>query len=286
MIKGLNYKFTATYEEDNTGKHHYYLNGVELISCTNLLKKHNLAPKYDAVDDEKLTIASEYGKFVHRELELFIKKDEVSFAQEQKNFEKWYKDNAKKGINIVFVESEMKVNNDLVGGSIDLIYEENEELVIADFKTTSQVHKEAVSWQLSIYRELSGAFLDVVRAQNDLFTFEKMDRVPAEKYEQKKLYEERFGKGADAYNNASTQLHRSAPFIEENIFEQFRNILRDVRRQLLHYPAFYIEDDALETQRECQTLFEECTKRTQTINDEMDKLISDLREYLKKLDVA
>ena len=156
MIKGLDYKFTATYEEDNTGKHHYYLNGVELIGCTTLLKKHNLAPKYDAVDDETLTKASEYGKLVHRELELFIKNDEVSFAQEQKNFEAWINENAKKGNNIVFVESEMKVNNDLVAGTIDFIYEENEELVIADFKTTSQVHKEAVSWQLSIYRELLG----------------------------------------------------------------------------------------------------------------------------------
>lgn len=165
-------------------------------------------------------------------------------------------------------------------------YREELERLSKQLERKNYVSKVRFDAEFSIYRELSGAFLDVVRAQNDLFTFEKMDRVPAEKYEQKKLYEERFGKGADAYNNASTQLHRSAPFIEENIFEQFRNILRDVRRQLLHYPAFYIEDDALETQRECQTLFEECTKRTQTINDEMDKLISDLREYLKKLDVA
>ena len=165
-------------------------------------------------------------------------------------------------------------------------YREELERLTKQLERKNYVSKVRFDAEFSIYRELSGAFLDVVRAQNDLFTFEKMDRVPAEKYEQKKLYEERFGKGADAYNNASTQLHRSAPFIEENIFEQFRNILRDVRRQLLHYPAFYIEDDALETQRECQTLFEECTKRTQTINDEMDKLISDLREYLKKLDVA
>lgn len=119
-------------------------------------------------------------------------------------------------------------------------YREELERLSKQLERKNYVSKVRFDAEFSIYRELSGAFLDVVRAQNDLFTFEKMDRVPAEKYEQKKLYEERFGKGADAYNNASTQLHRSAPFIEENIFEQFRNILRDVRRQLLHYPAFYI----------------------------------------------
>ena len=165
-------------------------------------------------------------------------------------------------------------------------YREELERLSKQLERKNYVSKVRFDAEFSIYRELSGAFLDVVRAQNDLFTFEKLDRIPTEKDKQKKLYEERFEMGRNAYNNASTQLHRNAPFIEENIFEQFRNILRDARLQLFHYPAFYIEEGALELQKECPKVFEECTKRTQTINNAMDKLISDLREYLKKLDVA
>ena len=150
MIKGLNYKSQAVFDEE---KHKYYLDGRELISTTQLMKKHNLGADYSSVNEELLTKSASYGTLIHKELELFIKKDEVSFTQEVENFEMWIKENQ---LENNMVASELMVNNDLVAGTIDLIYEENEELVIADFKTTSQVHKEAVSWQLSIYRELLG----------------------------------------------------------------------------------------------------------------------------------
>lgn len=151
MIKGLNYNFTASYVEDEDGKHHYYKNGKELIGATTLMKKHNLGVYYESVDEEKLKKCAEYGKTVHKELESFIKDDMPSFSSEVMNFEIWSKQN-----HIEYLESELKVNNDLVGGSIDFIYEKDNEIVIADFKTTASIHKEAVSWQLSIYRELLG----------------------------------------------------------------------------------------------------------------------------------
>ena len=157
MLKGLDYNFTATYEEDEKGKHHFYLNGKEIIGCTTLLKKHHLSPNYDAVDKEKLEEASKYGRIVHGELENYIKNDKLSFSVEVDNFDMWIKENQ---LEDSMIESEMKVNNDLVGGIIDFIYQEDDGLVIADFKTTSQVHKDAVSWQLSIYRELLGLPID------------------------------------------------------------------------------------------------------------------------------
>jgi len=150
MIKGLDYKSSAVFDEK---EHKYYVDGKELISTTQLMRKHNLSPKYDAVDEETLNKSANYGTLIHKELELFIKKDEVSFTQEVENFEMWIKENQLKNN---MVASELQVNNDLVAGTIDFIYEDADGLVIADFKTTSQVHKEAVSWQLSIYRELLG----------------------------------------------------------------------------------------------------------------------------------
>ena len=149
MLKGLDYKPSAIFIESN---HQYYVDGKPLISTTQLMKKHNLAPDYSVVDADTLKKASEYGTIVHKELELFIKEDRVSFTKECENFEMWIKENQ---LEDSMVASELVVNNDLVAGTIDFIYEDDG-LVIADFKTTSQVHKEAVSWQLSIYRELLG----------------------------------------------------------------------------------------------------------------------------------
>lgn len=139
---------TATFNEK---EHKYYLNGRELISTTQLMKKHNLGVYYESVDEEKLRKSAEYGTTVHKELELFIKNNTPSFTDEVMNFEIWSKQN-----HIEYLESEKIVNNDIVGGTIDFIYKENEEVIIADFKTTASIHKEAVSWQLSIYRELLG----------------------------------------------------------------------------------------------------------------------------------
>ena len=150
MIKGIDYNSNAVFDEK---EHKYYVNGKELISTTQLMKKHHLSPDYSSVDEETLKRSASYGTIVHSELENYIKNDIPSFAVEVDNFDKWIKLNQ---LQNNMLASELKVNNDLVAGTIDFIYEDADGIVIADFKTTSQVHKEAVSWQLSIYRELLG----------------------------------------------------------------------------------------------------------------------------------
>lgn len=126
--------------------HKYYdENDKELISVTTLLKKHNLSPNYDNVDVETLKKASEYGKLVHSELEDYIKKGILGMSTEVENFSKWTI-----GKDISNWKSETMVYDDLLAGQIDLIMEDT----IADFKTTYQVHKDSISWQLSLYKYL------------------------------------------------------------------------------------------------------------------------------------
>jgi len=146
----IKFKTNIIFDAD---KHRYTLNGKELISATQLMKKHKLAPDYTSVDSETLTSASNYGSFVHEELEKFIKNDEISFTSEVDNFNFWLKKNK---LFDKIRASELMVNNDHFAGCIDLILGDDENLIIADFKTTSVVHKDAVSWQLSIYRNLLG----------------------------------------------------------------------------------------------------------------------------------
>lgn len=132
---------------------HTYTNeqGRQLISVTQLMRKHGLAPDYSAVPSETLNRAAERGTMIHAEIEKFNKEGEIGFTAELHNF----KDYIERTKNKV-LKSEFIVNNDIVAGTVDLLLEENREKIIADIKTTSTLHKDAVSWQLSIYAYLSG----------------------------------------------------------------------------------------------------------------------------------
>lgn len=138
--------------------HTYFLNGKPLISVTQLLKKHGLAPDYSGVDEETLNRAAERGTLIHNEIEDYIKSGEVGFTPELVSFIERFKT-----VGYDFVASEVAVHNDVIAGTIDLILDsvapDNEEYII-DFKTTSSINFEAVSWQLSLY-----AYLRAVTAE-------------------------------------------------------------------------------------------------------------------------
>lgn len=136
-----------TFKEDT---HQYFNeNGDYLISVTTLLKKHGLAPDYSAVSQEVLTAKAERGTFIHKEIEEFIKSDELGFSKEVYNFKEY---NEQNGVKVL--SSEFIIGNDIIAGTADLLILKDGELSIADIKTTSALHKDAVSWQLSIYAYL------------------------------------------------------------------------------------------------------------------------------------
>lgn len=131
--------------------HEYFLDGRKLISVTQLMRKHGLAPNYDAVPSEVLRAKAERGTLIHKEIENFIKYGEFGFTSELEAFVSHIKKHG-----VTPLASEFIVYNDLVAGTVDMISEELGVFVINDFKTTATLHKEAVSWQLSIYSFLHG----------------------------------------------------------------------------------------------------------------------------------
>ena len=137
--------------------------------------------------------------------------------------------------------------------------------------------------EFAIYRDLSAAFLEMVQFQNNLFIL--IDNAPRDPDKRKDYYADKQKKCIEAYNRASIQLYRNAPFIEESIFERFKGILNDVNMQLSNYSTFYLDDYMFESRRESNDEFKACYQRTTDITTQMDNLILDLREYLKDLDV-
>lgn len=131
---------------------HTYTNekGEVLISVTQLLKLAGISPNYDFVNEEVLKAAADKGSLIHKEIEDYIKKGEIGFTTELHEFITYVKE---QGIKVL--ASEKQVYNDRVAGTIDLIFQyPNGKVVYADFKTTSTIHKQAVSYQLSIYKDL------------------------------------------------------------------------------------------------------------------------------------
>lgn len=136
--------------EFNEATHEYFNDGKKLISVTQLMRKHGLAPDYSMVNQAVLTAKAERGTLIHKEIEQFIKHSEVGFTSELNAFIEYiWKSNVK------VIQSETIAFNDVVAGTADLILEDaNGDRIIADIKTTATLHKESVSWQLSIYAKL------------------------------------------------------------------------------------------------------------------------------------
>lgn len=126
--------------------HQYTLDDKVLISTTQLMKKHGLAPNYDGVSATVLKNKASRGTLIHKEIENYIKLKEIGFSKECELFIAY-----KKKSKIVVDESECMVHNDIVAGTIDLVLHKGKQNIIADIKTTYQLHYESVSWQLSIY---------------------------------------------------------------------------------------------------------------------------------------
>lgn len=146
--------------------HAYYLDGKKLISVTQLLQKHGLAPNYGEVPAEVLRAKAERGTLIHKEIEYYIKNGSVGFTDELSAFI-----NADKG---EVLKSEFKVHNDVVAGTGDLLLYKDGIYTIADIKTTATLHKEAVSWQLSIYAYLLNAINKTVHVtKGQAFHFDK-----------------------------------------------------------------------------------------------------------------
>lgn len=128
---------------------HTYTNeyGVTLISVTQLLRKHSITPDFSKVNKDLLEAKATKGTMIHKEIEDYVNHGEEGFTAE---FE-FFRDHIYP--NYSPIKSETILFTDQYAGTADLIMFDNKQagIVIADIKT-GQVHKDAVRWQLSLYK--------------------------------------------------------------------------------------------------------------------------------------
>lgn len=134
---------THTYTNIDTWK--------KYVGITSTLMERLFPDKYAGVSKELLSQRAAYGSFVHSDLELMESIGVQPSTEEGKNYLR-----LKEEHELRYLAGEHTVSDmEHYATNIDAIYEVEENVVdIADFKTTSKLDREYVSWQLSI-----GAFL-------------------------------------------------------------------------------------------------------------------------------
>ena len=135
--------------------HTYTRNNAVYIPVNDLLGKYGYRADYAGIPTNVLANAAARGKQVHKDLELFIKTGThgVGTIPEVDLFNQYV---TLRMIDLTTAKSELVVFDDnyQVAGTVDFQYLDGNEDIIADFKTTSSLHLEAVSWQLSVYAYL------------------------------------------------------------------------------------------------------------------------------------
>lgn len=139
-------KNTRVSFEDIT--HSYLLDGeIYLMGVTSLMKKHGLSPDYSGIPEDVLRRAAERGSKVHKDIEDYCNGETVAMTKELKAYI---------GCGIEAIANEYLISdNEIVASSIDIVAYAGENRVnLIDIKTTSTLHLEPLSWQLSIYAYL------------------------------------------------------------------------------------------------------------------------------------
>jgi hypothetical protein len=136
-------------EYDDT-THTYLVNGVIVPSVTQVMQV-KFGNKYEGIRSEVLSRAAERGTAIHKAIENYCKgMDDGSKEVHNFNFlMNYYK--------IKPVKNEVPIilmvdNQPVIAGRLDLILQENDTLSLADIKTTSQLDKEYLAYQLNLYR--------------------------------------------------------------------------------------------------------------------------------------
>jgi len=127
----------------------YWLDGNHLEGLTGMIGRQLFPNKYAAVPEMVLAKAAERGHRIHEEIQVYDMFGEISSEEV-----KWYAD-MKKAEQFDVIDSEYLVTDGThFASAIDKVIVKDGEVCLADVKTTYELDKEYISWQLSIYKYL------------------------------------------------------------------------------------------------------------------------------------
>lgn len=134
----------------NEEGHTYFLGDKELKGITGMISRQLFPDKYKDIPDFVLKKAAEKGSRIHAQCQ-FV--DSTGLSPESVEAENYLKERTNAGYNVVANEYTVS-DNEYFASNIDCVWSKDERISIADIKTTYNLDKEYLSWQLSIYAYL------------------------------------------------------------------------------------------------------------------------------------
>lgn len=207
---------------------HTYTNqqGNKLCGVTTMLRKYLFADKYKGVPADVLKHAAQHGTRVHEQTQLaicgFKTKDTLP---ETKAIIKTLKQNK-----LTPIEAEYLItDNQTCASSIDIVLsDKNQNITLADIKTTETLDTEYVAWQLSIYAYLFEQQTNhpvteiiAIHARNNTATIHTIKRIPdthiAALIEAQRTHATTFTNPLKQLDTETTLLTQQAQIIEQKI---------------------------------------------------------------------
>ena len=130
--------------------HSYLLDGDTLLmGVTELMKKHNLSADYSAIPEAVLKKAAEEGTAIHLEIEKYDDGEAVFASELIDEYKKICAANGLKSVASEYLISDYEV----IASAIDKVYEgPRKGAVLVDIKSTLELHRRPLEWQLGIYK--------------------------------------------------------------------------------------------------------------------------------------
>ena len=132
--------------------HTYTLDDDKLLmGVTELMAKHNLGADYSGIPEARLKQAAAEGTTIHQEIEAYDSGEAVFASELIDEYKQMCSEYGLKS-----VASEYPVSDyELIASAIDKVYEGKKgHAILVDIKTTLELHKRPLQWQLGIYKYL------------------------------------------------------------------------------------------------------------------------------------
>lgn len=186
------------------------------------------------------------------------------------------------GIIVLAVKSSVNIIAERLEEKYSLKLEKELERYRSNLENKIYISKTKFDTEFSIYRELSRTFFDMVKNVGFLFP-PGFTKRPADEIERKEYEHDLYAKALDSTVLAQDTLNANAPFIPEDFFKKYNELLGLCKMQI---SEFEDRDNILKfPPNEAGAIRKENYNRSRDIRKQFEQLNSEIRDYISKLDV-
>lgn len=190
------------------------------------------------------------------------------------------------GITVIFAAI-VRYLSDFIADRLSKKYELRLSKELENYKSSLEnktyISRAKFDTEFAIYRELSSDFSDAVLAI-DIMVPTGLTMVPADREARLELDKKHYEAAVKAIVKAQDSLKSNIPFIPENIYDGYNELLKLFGLQLAAYEDRFVVTD-LRPQSEKETFSRDDYKRTREISEKWITINNKIRKYLNSLEI-